>query len=194
MSNDLISRRTVLPAALAGAVALALAEQPAEAAAKTVRFVATAGPAGLVRNQTLISSFFFPPGGLAPTGGPGANAPAAQSFALYLFTIQGNLLGRVDLNLSSGKGDAAVLRALGDGSVRLNDKTLNFTINAGEQAQIIAVLIGLLLPAVQSLLPAVQLPIGTLQCSNNLLNGDGFDAGLGPVNFIVPFAHEISSR
>jgi hypothetical protein len=173
MGNEAISRRVVVPALASGALAGFLAEPADAKGEQSKRFVATAGPAGLTRNQTMISSYFLP-----AVQAPGNRPP--MKFRLALMSIQGILIGLLEESLSPGQGSAAMLEAFGDGSVRLNGKPVDMSIAEGTQVHVIAILIGLLLPAVQ---PAAA----TLQVSNHLRNENGGPAGLGPVSYILPY-------
>ena len=172
MANSSISRRAVLPAVVAGATAVALTDAGA-ADRRTRRYAAQAGPAGFTRGQSLITAFFLP--AVQST----ANLPAVQ-FQLTLFTLDGQLIGTSEFQVQPGRGAASTLQGFADGSVRLDGKPVNVTLDAGQQVHVYGILIGLLLPAVQT-------PAATLQCANNVPLADQVGAGLGPTTYVIPF-------
>ena len=176
MSNGVVSRRAVLPTlvggAVSGAAVLALADRSEADPKRLVPFEAVAGPASLVAGQTLVSSLFLP--------AVQKNALPAVQFELRLFTLDGKLIGTDRYSLALGQGAATTLQIMGDGSAQLNGQAIDLTVSPGTQVSIIAVLIGLLLPA-------VQLPNVTLQCSNNFAAQTGAAIGLGAVTYILPF-------
>jgi hypothetical protein len=178
MADDAISRRSVLPALVAGTAALAtLAPTPAEAARKP-QSMSACGPCFVRRGQTLSISYFL----------PGLRDQMA-TFLVNLRTLDGQDLGSFEDRILSGRGVRFFLKVLSDGSCWLvrPDREVNLRLDVnveeGGDLPIIGILIGLLLPAVQKVRIG---PVGTIECSNNMRTPGGAE-GLGPVVYSASF-------
>ena len=145
MAGNPISRRSVVSGLSAGATAaltgaVALAAVPA-AALDRRQFTAMAGPCGLWRGHTLSYQFFL------PAVQRGFNQPS--DFRLQLKTLDGKVLLTHDFQLLPGKGTEVTVAFAGDGSVRVIGVPIEGLVLDLVVIAIIAILIGLLLPAVQ---------------------------------------------
>jgi hypothetical protein len=145
MAEGRLSRRAVVPALAAGATAGltgVVAVAPAAAgAARSRRFTATAGPCSIWPGHTLRFQFFL------PAVQRGADQPS--DFRLVLKSLDGSDLVTHDFQLLPGTGMEAELAVLADGSVRFNGEPIEGVRIQLVVIAIIAILIGLLLPAVQ---------------------------------------------
>jgi hypothetical protein len=140
MAGDRISRRAVVPALAAGAGALAVGA-PLQAAAPKLRRVAlTAGPCRLWPGHTLAVDVFVPPVSRGP------QTPA--QFQLVLQLADGTQIVSHDFEVLPGKGGKVEVGLLQDGQLVVNNVPVPGVIFLVVIA-IIAILIGLLLPAVQ---------------------------------------------
>lgn len=143
MADVRISRRTLMPALTAGAAAVVTTSvsPPVEAAARVRRYTTAAGPCGVWRGHSLRFHFFLPEGQRA------SNRPV--DFQLVLRTLDGTTLVSHNFQLVPGRGTEFELGVAEDGTlvfngVELPNQPQNLVVIA-----IIAILIGLLLPAVQ---------------------------------------------
>jgi hypothetical protein len=145
MSEKRVSRRAMVPTTLAAGASMAmLLAQPTEtiAAAARVKTTATAGPCRLWRGHNLVYQFYLP---AVQRGTPGP-----QSFNLTLRGVDGGLIVSHDFQLTPGTGVEFVLEQHEDGTLVFNGQTLGNLSAQLVVIAIIAILIGLLLPAVQT--------------------------------------------
>jgi hypothetical protein len=170
MSDARMSRRLILPTLAAGAAAAAIGASEAQAADGRY-YAATSGPAPLSPGNALVFE-----GALPAVQTQTSNS---MQFRLTFQNVQGKVLAQVSPVLRvGGQGFSYRLSCLGDGSVRLGDQSLNYIIRPGTSNGIIAILIGLLLPAVQP--PTVSV------ASLDLMP----EGGVGRAHFILPFIEQ----
>jgi hypothetical protein len=144
MSEKRVSRRQMVPTTLAAGASMAMMlAQPTETAAAAARTktAATAGPCRLWRGHNLVYQFYLP---AVQRGNPGP-----QSFNLTLRGVDGGLIVSHDFQLTPGTGVELVLEHHEDGTLVFNGETLGDLSAQLVVIAIIAILIGLLLPAVQ---------------------------------------------
>jgi hypothetical protein len=146
MAADEISRREFLPGLALGATAALTAgalmtAAPAEAGQNRRLFTATAGPCNLWRGHTLVYQFYL------PAVQDGSKTPS--DFSLELKTLEGKTFYTHRFQLKPGTGTELRVFFAGDGSVFINDQKLPGVVVQLVVIAIIAILIGLLLPAVQ---------------------------------------------
>jgi hypothetical protein len=142
MADKRVTRRELVPGIAAGtaAVASALVAQPA-AAARVRRVTSTAGPCGLWRGHSIRYQFFLPAVQRGTT--------QASQFRLLIQDLEGNEIASHDFELLPGKGKEIELGVREDGTIVLDGNEVGNVPQALVVIAIIAILIGLLLPAVQ---------------------------------------------
>lgn len=142
MAGDPISRRAIVPGLAAGAaLAVAASPGPAAAARRSRGYSALAGPCSVWRGHTLRFQFYLPPSSRAGTN--------PNQYRLVLQTLDGNQLVAHDFLLPPGKGKEMELAISEDGVVSFDNQPVTQLPTGLVVIAIIAILIGLLLPAVQ---------------------------------------------
>jgi hypothetical protein len=145
MADNRLTRRDFVPGIAAGAtaaLAIGAAAPQAQAAARR-NVTSTAGPCRLWPGHTLVYQFFLP---------AVQRDTRARDFRLVLQGLDGTTVVSHDFQLQPGKGLELTLELTPNGTLVFNGEEVG---GSGVQTQglvviaIIAILIGLLLPAVQ---------------------------------------------
>jgi hypothetical protein len=143
MADNSLSRRDLLPGlalGAAGVVALAATASPAEAQTRQP-YSATTGPCNLWRGHTIAYQFYL------PASSRGTNE--TNVYRLVLQSLDGKTILTHDIRLRAGTGTEVKIALTEDGRVLVNDVPIPNVVVYLVVIAIIAILIGLLLPAVQ---------------------------------------------